>query len=124
MSKILIIDDSAFQRKVISTFLTEGGHVALQAAGGTEGMDLLMKENPDLILLDMLMPDITGTDLLKKIRDSRISIPVVVVSADIQEATRSQCFALGAADFINKPVDKGQLLESVSRVLKKRAEEK
>jgi CheY-like chemotaxis protein len=119
MATILVVDDSGFQRKVLSSILISHGYTVVQAAGGREAIGLVGDRKPDLILLDILMPDMTGIDVLKELRRTSPKIPVAMVSSDIQKATRQECFALGAVEFFNKPVDRELLLDSIQRILTK-----
>ncbi|TAJ45196.1 response regulator [Methanofollis fontis] len=117
MTRILIIDDSSFQRKIISTILSGDGHETIFAPDGTEGLRLLVDAAPDLLVLDLLMPGVDGLEVLRLMRQDSICTPVIVLTADIQDSTREQCSALGARAFINKPVKRDELLSAVREVL-------
>lgn len=117
MKKILIIDDSSFQRKIITSILQEAGYSLLAADNGNDGFTLAGKENPDLVITDLLMPEYDGFYFLGRVRSEKIMVPVLILTSDIQDSTREKCMALGAAGIINKPVKKEILLPAVKSVL-------
>ncbi|MFA5237488.1 MAG: response regulator [Methanoregula sp.] len=117
MARILIIDDSTFQRKIISSILTADRHEVISATNGRDGLDAAQREHPDAIVTDLLMPDMDGFSFLQAVKTAGIGIPVLILTSDIQTATRDRCIALGAAGVMNKPVKKENLLEKVRQVL-------
>jgi len=114
---ILIVDDSRLARVKITKVLTENGYTVYQADNARHGLELLDTHNPDLILLDLLMPDMDGFEFLSILHDNKNSVPVIVLTADIQECSRKRCLDLGACDFLNKPPDSGLLLSTVKRTI-------
>jgi len=118
MYRILIADDSWLQRQLISNIIKEKGYEFIEAKNGRDAVEKVIKEKPDCMILDLLMPDMDGIAVLKFLNDKALSIPVIVLSADIQHTTRIQCFGLGAVDFINKPAQSDDLLKSVQKALK------
>jgi len=119
--KILIIDDSGFQRKIISDILKEEGYAVITSVNGMSGYTTALKESPDLIICDLLMPDLDGYEFLKKIRENGVAIPVIVLTSDIQHTTREICLDLGAVDVLNKPVRRTTLIPALQEVLRKRS---
>ena len=119
MKTVAICDDSMFQRRIISDMLDELGYSVQQFSEGQKLLDFIEGSPADLtmIVLDILMPDMTGVDILKKLKDSGNEVPVVMLSADIQEVRKSECFELGASKFLNKPVKKEELLEILNELL-------
>ncbi len=117
MAKILVVDDSAFQRKLLRTLLEKSGHEVVEAGDGYQGVIEAGKQRPDLILTDLLMPDADGFTLLEKLRNRGAKIPVVVVSSNIQTSARERCSELGARGFVSKPVQPEALAETVNEVL-------
>ncbi len=109
MAKILIIDDSAFQRKVIRDIVESLSHRVIEAADGRIGLDMIINQKPDLILLDHTMPKMTGHELLNDIKNQGINIPTVMITADIQDSSRQKSLDLGIKAFIEKPVDEEKL---------------
>jgi CheY-like chemotaxis protein len=119
MPKILVVDDSLFARMNICDMLKDAGYECLQAQNGREGLDMVVSASPDCILSDLLMPEIDGIGLLTALREKGMSVPVIVLSADIQETKREQCVALGTAGFLSKPPRKSDILDMVAKVLQK-----
>ena len=103
MPTVLIIEDSNFQRKIISKFIKEEGHEIYEAANGKIALELIEKYQPDLIFCDLVMPVLDGFEVLKKLQEMKSTIPIVILTSDIQEPVRKQCLELGALEFINKP---------------------
>lgn len=113
MARILIIDDSSFQRGIIRKTLLQAGYETIEAKNGREGLSRAHDDIPDLILLDLVMPEMDGFTVLSELQKEQNAVPVLVLSADIQEMTREQCLALGAAGFLNKPVKADDLIMAV-----------
>ena len=120
MALILVIDDSGFQRNIIEGIVKAHGHEMLNAVNGREGLKMAVSHSPDCILLDLIMPEIGGLEVLGLLRDKGLDIPAIVVTADIQESTRKKCMELGAVAFLNKPVKEDVLNEIIKRVLDSR----
>ncbi|MCU0632946.1 MAG: response regulator [Methanolinea sp.] len=110
MTRVLIIDDSAFQRKILSTTLAAEGCEVIEARNGREGLETGIREHPDIIILDLLMPEMDGFSFLKEWKGKGLSTPVFVFTSDIQTATRTMCLDLGATGFLNKPLKKDELV--------------
>ncbi|MBF0239289.1 MAG: response regulator [SAR324 cluster bacterium] len=106
MAKILIVDDDFAIIEHVSNLLTLKGHTPLFTLYGKFLFDYLKTETPDLILLDVYMPEVNGVDLLKNLKNHLTfsQIPVIMLTGDVDEKLLEQCFSVGAVDFINKPV--------------------
>ncbi len=117
MALILIIDDSSTTRNVIRKLVKKDGHETLEAADGQKGLEIVSDNKPDCIVLDLIMPEIDGFGVLKTLRNRDSKIPVIILSADIQEIVRKECLELGASAFINKPLIKRELRKTISKVL-------
>jgi CheY-like chemotaxis protein len=117
MSQILIIEDSLYQRAKTKHLLEAAGHQVLQAANGREGLLMAASGQPACILLDLIMPEMGGIEVLEELRRHGAHIPVIVVSADIQESTQRQCLELGAVAFVNKPPQPHELETAVTAAL-------
>lgn len=117
MTTIGIIDDSAFQRKIIASFLKEEGYETREAADGMAGLALVSADDVDAVILDLLMPEMSGVEVLTRVREQGLTIPIIVSTADIQKTTRRQCMDLGAAGFLNKPVKKEELCATLRDVV-------
>lgn len=114
---IMIIDDDIHINVMIEETLTAEGYTVSKAFSGTEALLLLQKQKPDLILLDLMLPGLTGEELLPKIKD----IPVIVVSAKADVADKVGLLIGGAADYITKPFDIKELLARITVQLRKTA---
>lgn len=119
MSSILIVDDSVFQRRVVGAPLRAGGFLVYEAVNGNDGLLKIQELQPDLILLDILMPEKDGIEVLKELHNAGNTIPVVMLTSDVQESTRSECLSLGARAFLNKPVKAEELIPVITSLIEK-----
>lgn len=112
---ILIVDDSQTNNVLLEAVLEEVGYAAQTATSAAEAWNLLYKEKPALILLDLLMPKVSGFQLLEKIKskDELVSIPILIVSALREPDTISKLMQMGADDFFSKPLDIKKLVARV-----------
>lgn len=117
MKKILIVDDETDILDMLSDLLALNGYDVLKAAGGEEALRLA-GENPDLILLDVNMPDIDGLSVCRAIRDV-ISCPVLFLTAKVTEGDKIRGFQAGGDDYILKPFNTGELLARVEAHLRR-----
>lgn len=117
MPRILVLEDSPLSRRLLSRTLKSEGYDIIEACNGSEGLAILAKETIDCILLDLLMPEMDGEAVLKFLQQQGIPTPVIVISADIQETTRQQCFSLGVFAVLHKIVDPQQLLQTLNSAL-------
>ena len=115
MPNILIIDDDAHINDIVSKALKAEGYSITSAYSGTEALLLLSHNKPDLILLDLMLPGLSGEELLPQIKD----IPVIVVSAKADVTDKVELLVGGAADYITKPFDMKELLARIMVQLRK-----
>ena len=115
MPNILIIDDDAHINDIVSKALQSEGYSVSSAYSGTEALMLLSKSRPDLILLDLMLPGLSGEELLPQIKD----IPVIVVSAKTDVTDKVELLVGGAVDYITKPFDMKELLARIMVQLRK-----
>ncbi len=118
MVKILVIDDSFLQRHILKGFVTNRGYEVVEASGGAEGLAALEDGDVDVVLCDLLMPEMSGFEVLDAIRTSGKDVPVVMITADIQKSSQDKCFELGATAFLNKPVEESVLFDVVDPLIK------
>jgi len=114
--RILSIEDNSANTRLLEAMLADRREIALRAAiDGREGLALARREGPDLILLDLNLPDMHGVDVLKRLRRSAVtsSIPVIVVSADTNPETIAAAIAAGADAFLPKPLDAERFLQAL-----------
>lgn len=117
MATILIIDDDLHIGNLLEEALNAQGYTVHKACSGTEALHILPQHKPDLILLDLMLPGLSGEDLLPQIKD----IPVIVVSAKTDIANKVELLLGGAADYITKPFDMQELLARITVQLRKNA---
>ncbi|OQX10801.1 MAG: hypothetical protein BWK80_45395 [Desulfobacteraceae bacterium IS3] len=117
MKKILIVDDSAFSRNIIRQIVTSDGYQAVEAGTGTEALMLFQTEKPDIVTLDLLMPDTDGIDVVRKIAETSPGAKMIVCSTDKQKFRQKEAKAAGAAAFVPKPIDPELLLETIKNLL-------
>ena len=116
MSRVLITDDSLLQRKTLSAIVTDAGHEVETACNGQEAVEKIQASPPDCLLLDMLMPIMDGVQVLEQLEALGVKLPVIVLTADVQEWLRERCLELGATSFLNKPVKQDQLRDALEHV--------
>ncbi len=117
MSRILITDDSSSQRIILSGILEKLGHEIETAGNGQEAIEKIEANPPDCMLLDNLMPVMDGLQTLEALQARNITLPIIMLTADIQDWLRTQCFELGASAFLNKPVKQAQIQEALEQIL-------
>lgn len=119
MKKILVIDDSSTNIVLLDALLQREGYEVITSLGATEGLKYVKNLKPDLILLDLLMPEVNGFDFMKSFNemDNDKDIPVIIVSAVGTSENKKISKELGATNFINKPVDIPALLNLIKNTL-------
>jgi len=117
MALVAIADDSMFQRFFLRKILADCGHESVEAANGGELLALCETCTPDLVFMDLNMPEISGLELLEALRERKPALRTVVITADIQHTTRARCLELGACEVLNKPVDEKAVADVLARRL-------
>ncbi len=116
MTKILVVDDSAFMRKILRDLLTEVGYTDVtEAALGKQALVEFERKKPDVVLLDVILPDISGDKVLDKMMENDPNAKVIMVTAVGQKLMMDECMKSGAKSYIVKPFDK----ENIKAELKK-----
>ncbi len=121
MAKIILVEDEQILLKALSIQLLSAGFEVLTANNGEAGLELIKKEKPDVVLLDILMPKMTGFEVLEHLKkDGALkNIPVIVLSNQGQESEKQKGLSLGAADYyVKSDTDLSELTEKVKAVLK------
>jgi len=123
--KILIIEDSALNRKILEDALSQKGYQVLLADDGRQGMDKLRDESPDLVLMDVVMPNMNGLEATRHIRAAARSqaVPIVIMTSKNTPQDMLQAFEVGADEFLDKPINLEELYETVDRLLNRGAEQ-
>ncbi|MCU0606490.1 MAG: response regulator [Candidatus Edwardsbacteria bacterium] len=117
--KIMVVDDEPYIARVIKFKLEQEGYIVISANDGVTGLAKIREEKPDMVLLDVMMPGMTGYEVCQKIKnDAELAgIPVVILTAKGQERDREQGFSMGASDYITKPFSPNRLLELVRSIV-------
>lgn len=116
--RILIVDDSFYMRTMLKNMLTDAGYdVVGEAANGAQALEMAVATTPDLITLDVILPDNTGLDVLKGIRQQQPDAKVVMCSAVGQETIVNEAIENGALAYIVKPFSEEQVLDIVGGAL-------
>ncbi|UOQ76909.1 response regulator [Hymenobacter sp. 5516J-16] len=117
-NRILIVDDSFYMRTMLKNMLTDAGYeVVGEAANGQQALEMALATKPDLITLDVILPDNTGLDVLKGIRQEQPEVKVVMCSAVGQEVIVNEALESGATAYIVKPFSEEKVLEIVGSAL-------
>jgi two-component system phosphate regulon response regulator PhoB len=122
MARILVIEDEADIREVLDYNLKSAGHEVVEATRGMDGLRLVREREPDLVLLDLMLPDMPGTDVCRSIKDNPATrtLPVVMLTARSEEIDRVVGFEIGADDYITKPFSVRELVLRIRAVLRRR----
>lgn len=119
MASVLIVDDSATETLQMSKWLNNAGHTVLTAANGEQGIDMARSEQPDLVVMDIVMPGLNGFQATRQLNkdQSTNEIPVVIVTSKDQEADRVWGERQGARAFLTKPVNEKTLLTTIDALI-------
>ncbi len=116
--RIVVIDDEESVRDVVKAYLEKDGYVVFTAANGRDGLTLAEKKNPDLIVLDLMLPDISGEQICEEVR-GRSDVPIVMLTAKAGEEERIAGLVSGADDYLVKPFSPRELVARVRAVLRR-----
>jgi len=122
MKKILVVDDEYKIVEVVKSYLEREGYEVLEASNGRDALKLVEAHNPALIVLDLMLPDISGEEICKTIR-SKSRVPIIMLTAKIEEESILQGFSIGADDYVVKPFSPKQLLARIAAVMRRTEEE-
>ena len=119
MSTILIVEDNEKNMKLVRDILRHHGHATVEAQSGEEGVRLAISAPPDLVLMDIQLPDIDGIEALRRIRAERPldRVPVIAVSASVMPDDQRKIVSSGFDAFVSKPINLRQFLDTVQRFL-------
>jgi len=116
--KVVIVDDSDFSRGIIRKMLIEEGFQIVGEANSAENAIMVIKEkNPNIVITDIVMPEVSGIELTDIISKKFPDISIIVVSSLSQEHVVLEAIAAGASDFISKPIEKQQLIDSLNKII-------
>ncbi len=118
MKKIMVVDDSAFMRTLIKKIASANNGVEIiEAEDGKQAVELYGRERPELTLMDVVMPNLSGVEALRQIKETDPDAKVIMVSAAGQDLIIKEAIALGAYDFILKPFKEEQVQEAIEKAL-------
>ncbi len=119
MARILLVEDNEMNRDMLSRRLTKRGHEVSMAVDGAQGVAMARVDKPDLILMDMSLPVLSGWDatIALKRHEQTSSIPVLALTAHSMSGDRERAIAAGCDDFDTKPIDLPRLLEKIEKLL-------
>ncbi|MCY6485572.1 response regulator transcription factor [Clostridium aestuarii] len=115
---ILVVDDEKKIVEVVKSYLEKEGYTVLEAYRGNQAIEIFEKANPDLIILDLMLPDMTGEEICKILR-KKSSVPIIMLTAKVSENNILQGFDIGADDYVTKPFSPKQLVARVAALLRR-----
>lgn len=117
---VLIVDDAMFMRRMLADILQKGGYQILgEGASGKEAVEKYKELKPDLVTMDIIMPDMSGIEAVKEIKKTDPKAKILIVSAMGQQALVMEAIQAGALDFVVKPFQPSRVLEAIERILKR-----
>ena len=122
-TRILVVDDEPPIRRLLRTSLASQGFQIIEAATGGEALVEVEQAQPDLIILDLGLPDISGQEVIRILREQGSSIPIVVLSSRADEPGKVEALDLGADDYVTKPFAAGELLARIRTALRHRLQQ-
>jgi CheY-like chemotaxis protein len=119
MKQILVVDDDQLMHRLFQHHLERAGYQMVSALSGREALDIVARQPPALIVMDIMMPDIDGLVALRELKKSEAtkSIPVIVITANGHQLARKESETSGAAIFLTKPFSPMQLLNEIRRLV-------
>ncbi|MPR10890.1 response regulator transcription factor [Microvirga tunisiensis] len=118
---LLVVDDEPSVRRLLRTTLTGHAYRILEAASGQAALDMLARERPDAVLLDLGLPDIDGLEVIRRLRGCGIGVPIIVLSSRNGEPGKVEALDLGADDYVTKPFGMAELVARIRAALRRRA---
>ena len=117
MKKILIVDDSAFTRDIHKQIVMSAGYQTVEADSGAQALEVFEKERPDLVIMDLLMPDMDGMEIIKKILQTDPHAKTVICSTDKQRARQAEAKEIGVLGFLTKPINAEKMMDMLNDIL-------
>ncbi|MEX0983518.1 MAG: response regulator transcription factor [Actinomycetota bacterium] len=117
--RVLIVDDEPMVRDVLARYLTKEGFVVSQAADGEEALERAADDDPDLVLLDLMLPKLDGYEVFSRLRDRGRTMPVIMLTARGEETDRVVGLDMGADDYVTKPFSPREVVSRVRAVLRR-----
>ena len=123
MSTVLVVEDDPHTRELVRLYLDRDGHQVLTADNGTDGLEAARSESPDIVLLDLMLPGLNGWDVCQALRQDS-DVPIVMLTARVEEDDRLTGFDLGADDYITKPFSPREVAARVRAILRRAARDR
>ena len=122
MKRVLVVEDNENNMKLISLVLKKHGYEPIQAFSGEEGVEKAIAERPDLILMDIQLPDINGMEAVKRIRmvDDMQEIPIIAITSYAMSGDREKILNVGCNGYFEKPIDPLTIVEKIEKIVKLR----
>ena len=122
MKRVLVVEDNENNMKLICLVLKKHGYEPIQAFSGEEGVDKAIAERPDLILMDIQLPDINGMEAVKRIRmvDDMQEIPIIAITSYAMAGDREKILDVGCDGYFEKPIDPLTIVEKIEKIVKLR----
>jgi len=119
MKRVLVIEDNKTNMYLIRFILEKSGYEVIEAKDGTSGVELAIKEKPDLIIMDLQLPDIDGLEATKRIRASKADgkIPIIALTSHIMVGDREEALAAGCTGYIQKPINPETFMAEIEKYL-------
>ena len=119
MKRVLVIEDNEDNIVLITRLLEKSGYKVLQAKTGLEGYQMAITENPDFILLDIQLPDVEGTEILRKLRVNKETekLIVIAVTSYAMDGDRERLLRLGCNGYIEKPIDPIRVIKQIQKII-------
>ena len=119
MKRILIVEDNEHNMYLISFILEKNGYETIKAVNGEEGFQLAMNEKPDIIIMDIQLPDINGLEVTKRIRASKVDgkIPIIAITSFAMSGDRKKALGAGCTGYIEKPINPDTIMAEIEKHL-------
>ncbi len=117
MTKVMIVDDTPFMRAVLRNIVEEAGYSVVEASNGTEAVSLYSREKPDVVTMDIVMPELDGIEAARIILESDPSAKIIMVTAMDSRDSLKEAIKIGVCDFIVKPFKAEEVVDSISRAV-------
>jgi two-component system, chemotaxis family, chemotaxis protein CheY len=111
--RVLVVDDSAYARRILRGTLEKAGYTVEEAGSGMSAIESYFLGRHDIVLLDLTMEDMGGVEVLARLKEIDANVPVVVISADVQSTTEGVVKAAGASYFLGKPAQSAEVLNAI-----------
>jgi len=117
--RVLVVDDEEKILEVLESYLENSGYEVFKATTGEKALRLFARVNPSLVVLDVMLPDLSGEEICKEIRKQGSGVPVIMLTAKVDEDFKVQCLDFGADDYVTKPFSPKELMGRVRAILRR-----